>query len=498
MTTVHPKEKRLAGWLCFALAAVAAAVLLGIPAFVTFLLSFQNYSPAQGLFGSPWVGLVHYRQVFGGSAFPMLLRNSLVQSLLGGLAPLMPAFFAGWAVAQVRSQRLGCGLAGLLLLPSFLPGISYCVLFVGILPVEVTASAAWFPVLYLAAAGMKTFGFAAFLAAVSGRLAREHQRSALSGALAGTGVMAAVGLMNLFSPDAGLVTELYNPLVYEAADNLGTYIYRTGLQQAAFSSSSAVWMIRVLFQLLPAVLACVLGALLLKRYFALPVRPEGRQDGGAGVFGWIFALLAAVAAIAVCAGSFGTGGAEGPLLFSMLQSLLTAVLSAAAGVLLLSVFGYGMAVGFGAPALALTAAMFLLAQNTIGGFLIARAVGAYNTHLPVLAGNLLSPALALALAFLCVQACGGRTQTPGQFFRTALPYLLVFGGLLFARTWGDAYGEQIYVVNETQRGVSQLARQYSLNGQTGSIFAALTALVPLMIGVLSAVLFSVLQGKPAE
>ena len=74
----------------------------------------------------------------------------------------------------------------------------------------------------------------------------------------------------------------------------------------------------------------------------------------------------------------------------------------------------------------------------------------------------------------------------------------VFGGLLFARTWGDAYGEQIYVVNETQRGVSQLARQYSLNGQTGSIFAALTALVPLMIGVLSAVLFSVLQGKPAE
>ena len=41
--------------------------------------------------------------------------------------------------------------------------------------------------------------------------------------------------------------------------------------------------IRDRFQLLPAVLACVLGALLLKRYFALPVRPEGRQDGGAGV-----------------------------------------------------------------------------------------------------------------------------------------------------------------------------------------------------------------------
>lgn len=498
MMSAHPKENRAAGWICFVLVAAAAAVLFVVPAFVTFLLSFQNYSPPHGLFESPWVGLDNYRRVFESSAFPILLRNSLVQSLLGGLVPLVPAFLAGWAAAQVRSRGLCFGLAGLLLLPAFLPGISYCILLMGTLPVEVKTSAAWFPFLYLAAAGMKTFGFAAFLAAVSGWLAREHQRSAFSGALAGTGIMAAAGLMNLFSPDTSLVTELYNPLVYEGADNLGTYTFRTGFQQAAFSSSSAAWMIRVLLQLLPAVLACILGSLLLKHYFALPARSESRENANAGVFGWIFALLAVAAAIAVCAGSFGTAGAEGPLFSAVAQSLLTAVLSAAAGVVMLAVSGYGMTAGFGGPALVLTAVMFLLAQNTVGNFLIVRILGAVNTRLPVLAQNLLSPALPLALAFLCVQACGGRIRVPGQFVRTAFPYLLVFGGLLFARAWGDSYGEMIYLTDSGRLGISTLARQYNQSGQPGSIFAALTALVPLMIGVLCAALFSALQRKPAE
>lgn len=62
----------------------------GILYFLTFhyipmtglILAFKEYSPFKGMMDSPWVGLDNFRQFFGTSDFYMLLKNTLLISLL--------------------------------------------------------------------------------------------------------------------------------------------------------------------------------------------------------------------------------------------------------------------------------------------------------------------------------------------------------------------------------------------------------------------------------
>jgi putative aldouronate transport system permease protein len=62
----------------------------GILYFLTFhyvpmsglVLAFKDYSPFKGIMDSPWVGLANFRQFFGTPNFYILLKNTLVISLL--------------------------------------------------------------------------------------------------------------------------------------------------------------------------------------------------------------------------------------------------------------------------------------------------------------------------------------------------------------------------------------------------------------------------------
>ncbi|MBO5622484.1 MAG: sugar ABC transporter permease [Butyrivibrio sp.] len=46
------------------------------------VIAFKNYSPFQGIWGSPWVGLDNFKQFFSNQDFLILLRNTLGISLL--------------------------------------------------------------------------------------------------------------------------------------------------------------------------------------------------------------------------------------------------------------------------------------------------------------------------------------------------------------------------------------------------------------------------------
>ena len=46
------------------------------------VIAFKNYSPFQGIWGSPWVGFDNFKQFFSNQDFLILLRNTLGISLL--------------------------------------------------------------------------------------------------------------------------------------------------------------------------------------------------------------------------------------------------------------------------------------------------------------------------------------------------------------------------------------------------------------------------------
>src|SRR5690625_1730104 len=67
--------------------------LMALPGIVYFLvfkylpmggliISFQEYRPFLGILGSPWVGFEHFVRLFTEDTFFMLMRNTLVLSLL--------------------------------------------------------------------------------------------------------------------------------------------------------------------------------------------------------------------------------------------------------------------------------------------------------------------------------------------------------------------------------------------------------------------------------
>jgi putative aldouronate transport system permease protein len=58
-------------------------------------IAFKNFSPAQGIWGSPWVGLRHFKTFFSSYQFPRVMKNTLILSLYLILAGFpLPIFFA--------------------------------------------------------------------------------------------------------------------------------------------------------------------------------------------------------------------------------------------------------------------------------------------------------------------------------------------------------------------------------------------------------------------
>lgn len=73
------------------------------------LMSFQNFRPHLGIFGSEWVGLEHFRRLFSDIQFTEALRNTIGQSLymlvIGFTMPIVFALMLN-EIKQLRFKRI--------------------------------------------------------------------------------------------------------------------------------------------------------------------------------------------------------------------------------------------------------------------------------------------------------------------------------------------------------------------------------------------------------
>ncbi len=74
------------------------------------IMAFQQYSPFQGLLGSKWVGLAHFKTFFTGADFWMLLKNTLWLSFLSLIfyfpAPIILSLFLNEMKNQVFKRTI--------------------------------------------------------------------------------------------------------------------------------------------------------------------------------------------------------------------------------------------------------------------------------------------------------------------------------------------------------------------------------------------------------
>ncbi|MBD8837525.1 sugar ABC transporter permease [Paenibacillus sp. SZ31] len=240
-------------------------------------IAFQNFSPIAGFKNMNWVGLDNFRYLFDLPGFSQVVWNTVFISTMKIVSGLVIPVLVALLLNEVRKTGFKRTIQTVIYMPHFfswviLAGIIVDVLSpstgivnmllkaLGIDPIQFLASNEWFPYILVITDQWKEFGFGTiiYLAALTNIDKSLYEASVMDGAgrwkqtwhitLPGIRpiviLMVTLSLGNVLNGGFDQVFNLYNPLVYESGDILDTMIYRIGLQDAQYSVSTALGLIK--------------------------------------------------------------------------------------------------------------------------------------------------------------------------------------------------------------------------------------------------------------
>lgn len=237
------------------------------------VIAFKDYNVFDGIAGSPWVGLKHFRQFFGSMFAPRIIRNTLMISLFdllfGFTAPIILALMFN----EVTSARFKKTAQTISYLPYFISTVVIVSMFVKFLSLDgglinrvlnlfgkesvyFLNESKYFWGLYTGmnlwkGLGWGTIIYLSSLTAINPELYeasyvdgagrwRQLWHITLPGITTTIVVLFILRLGGLLSVGYESIILMYNPTIYETADVISTYVYRRGLQNADYSFATAV------------------------------------------------------------------------------------------------------------------------------------------------------------------------------------------------------------------------------------------------------------------
>ena len=223
------------------------------------MIAFKDYSIQDGILGSPWVGFQHFEILFGGIEFLMVIKNtlliSIIKIILGFLAPV---FFAV-LLNEIRIGFLTKGFQSLSLLPYLFSWVILASIFrlifsnsgpaneiiawIGVdKPINWLSDDFWFIVVIIATDIWKGIGIGAiiYMASIAAIPIELYKAAKIDGAnrfqqifyitlpqLKPTMITLLILSMGSFlSAGFDQIYNMYNPLVYDVADIIDTYVLR--------------------------------------------------------------------------------------------------------------------------------------------------------------------------------------------------------------------------------------------------------------------------------
>lgn len=241
------------------------------------VIAFQDFSPIAGFKNMNWNGLDNFRYLFELPGFQQVVWNTVFISVMKIVAGLTVPVIAALLLNEVRVNGFKRSIQTIIYMPHFfswviLGGIIVDVLSpstgivnifmksLGLEPIQFLASNDWFPYVLVITDQWKEFGFGTiiYLAALTSIDTSLYEASIIDGAgrwkqtlhitLPGIRpimiLMLTLSLGNILNGGFDQVFNLYNPLVYESGDIMDTMIYRIGLQDAQYSVSTALGLIK--------------------------------------------------------------------------------------------------------------------------------------------------------------------------------------------------------------------------------------------------------------
>lgn len=236
------------------------------------VIAFKDFNPALGIWKSPWVGFENFLNFFSDYAFVRLLRNTLlinVYDLLFGFP--IPIIFA-LLLNEIKHNAFKRIVQTVSYLPYFISVVVICGIirtFVasdgvitqllsvfGVEQADLLAKSELFRTIFVSSEIWQHFGWSSiiYIAALTNIDPTYYEAAIIDGAgrfkqilhitipcLAPTIIILLIlRIGRLMSIGWEKVILLYNPLNYETADVIQSYVYRRGLQEYAYSFSSAV------------------------------------------------------------------------------------------------------------------------------------------------------------------------------------------------------------------------------------------------------------------
>ncbi len=240
------------------------------------IMAFQNYVPAKGFFRSKWVGLDNFKYIFSLPDSKLIFANTLIIAVLKIIVGLIVAIGFALLLNEIRLKAAKKTIQTLVYLPHFLSWVvlatvvrnifdytgpvNYIIQMLGGDPVIFLASNTWFRPIIILTSTWKEFGFdsVVYLAALTSIDPGLYEAASLDGAnrfhkmlhvtlpgIAPTIVlMTALSLGKVLNAGFDQIFNLYNPLVYETADIIDTYVYRVGLIDMQYSLATAVGLMK--------------------------------------------------------------------------------------------------------------------------------------------------------------------------------------------------------------------------------------------------------------
>lgn len=122
MTWKEDFKKNKALYLIFLIPATFFIIFNYIP-MVGILMSFEDYKVTKGLFGSTWVGLSNFKELFSGEQFPLALRNTVMMALLNLTLGFTAPVILGLLISQVRSKNVSKVVQTVTYMPYFVSAV---------------------------------------------------------------------------------------------------------------------------------------------------------------------------------------------------------------------------------------------------------------------------------------------------------------------------------------------------------------------------------------
>ena len=273
MKTIASRIKRYKYLYLLFLPVVVYYIMFRYAPMYGIIIAFKNYNAFIGIADSPWVGFMYFQQFFNSIYFWRLIRNTFLISLYGLVfgfpAPIILALFFN----ELKNGIFKKVTQTISYLPHFISSVIIVSMFVEFLSpsrglinniiaafggerIYFLGDPRYFRTLFTLMNIWRGIGWGTiiFLAALTGINPELYEAAIIDGCnrfkqtihitLPGIAntiiIMLIFRIGDLLSVGSESIILMYNPILYETADVISSYVYRRGLLETQYSFAAAV------------------------------------------------------------------------------------------------------------------------------------------------------------------------------------------------------------------------------------------------------------------